>query len=144
MCFDIFGNLMNIGGKFLNGIELSSSEKILNKIQYLTVLTQFICHRKPERTFNVRGHYFPVCARCTGFYIAAFSYFIFVYFFYVQYNMMLIIFSILMLLPTFLDGFTQLLGSRESNNILRLFTGLIGGVGLAILIKAIKWMIIMG
>ena len=144
MCFDIFGNLMNIGGKFLNGIELSSSEKILNKIQYLTVLTQFICHRKPERTFNVRGHYFPVCARCTGFYIAAFSYFIFVYFFYVQYNMMLIIFSILMLLPTFLDGFTQLLGSRESNNILRLFTGLIGGVGLAILIKAIKCMIIMG
>jgi len=57
---------------------------------------------------------------------------------------MLIIFSILMLLPTFLDGFTQLLGSRESNNILRLFTGLIGGVGLAILIKAIKCMIIMG
>jgi len=79
MCFDIFGNLMNIGGKFLNGIELSSSEKILNKIQYLTVLTQFICHRKPERTFNVRGHYFPVCARCTGFYIAAFSY-LFIFF----------------------------------------------------------------
>ena len=49
-----------------------------------------------------------------------------------------------MIIPTFLDGFTQFLGLRQSNNMLRLLTGLIGGVGLAILIKAIKWMIIMG
>jgi uncharacterized membrane protein len=49
-----------------------------------------------------------------------------------------------MLIPTFLDGFTQLISLRESNNLLRLFTGLIGGVGLAILIKAIKWRLIMG
>jgi uncharacterized membrane protein len=49
-----------------------------------------------------------------------------------------------MITPAFLDGFTQLLGSRESNNVLRLITGLSGGVGLGIIIKAIKWMIIMG
>ena len=110
----------------------------------LNILTQFICHRIPDRTFSIRGHYFPVCSRCTGFYIAAFSYFIFVYFFYVQYTSILIFIAIMMIIPTFLDGFTQLLGSRESNNILRLLTGLIGGVGLAILIKGIKWKIMMG
>jgi len=110
----------------------------------LNLLTRFICHRIPERTFNIRGHYFPVCSRCTGFYIAAFSYFIFVYFFYVHYTVMLIIFAIIMIIPTFLDGFTQLIGSRESNNILRLCTGLIGGIGLGILIKAIKWIILTG
>ena len=110
----------------------------------LNLLTRFICHRIPERTFNIRGHSFPVCARCTGFYIAAFSYFIFVYYFYVQYTSTLIILAIFMLIPTFIDGSTQLIGSRESNNMLRLLTGLIGGVGLAILIKAIKVMIIMG
>jgi uncharacterized membrane protein len=49
-----------------------------------------------------------------------------------------------MLIPTFLDGFTQLISFRESNNLLRLLTGLIGGVGLAILFKAIKLKIIMG
>lgn len=49
-----------------------------------------------------------------------------------------------MVIPTFADGFTQLLGFRESNNILRFTTGLIGGLGLGILIKSIKWMIIMG
>jgi uncharacterized membrane protein len=48
-----------------------------------------------------------------------------------------------MLLPAFLDGFTQLLNYRISNNQLRFFTGLIGGVGLGILIKALKWAIIM-
>ncbi len=110
----------------------------------LDVFKRFICHRIPERTFNIRGHYFPVCARCTGFYIGAFSYFAYVYFFYVHYTVMLIMFSIIMIIPTFLDGFTQLIGSRESSNILRLFTGLIGGVGLGILIKAIKWIILTG
>ena len=46
-----------------------------------------------------------------------------------------------MLIPPFFDGFTQLIDSRESNNILRFFTGLLGGLGLAILVKALKWMI---
>jgi uncharacterized membrane protein len=124
--------------------EDSTSTNFKSQISNLDLLTRFICHRIPERTFNIRGHYFPVCARCTGFYIGAFSYFIYVYFFYVQYTFTLIIFAILMMIPTFLDGFTQFFGSRESNNMLRLCTGLLGGVGLAILLKAIKWIIIMG
>jgi uncharacterized membrane protein len=44
-----------------------------------------------------------------------------------------------MMIPTGLDGFTQLIGSKESNNTLRLLTGLIGGIGIAIIIKSIKW-----
>lgn len=49
-----------------------------------------------------------------------------------------------MLVPAVIDGMTQLIGPRVSNNNLRLFTGLMGGLGLAILVKTIKWMIIMG
>jgi len=49
-----------------------------------------------------------------------------------------------MLIPTFMDGSTQLFGFRESNNLLRLITGLIGGIGLAILIKAFKYFILSG
>ena len=110
----------------------------------LDMFMGFICHRIPERTFNIKGYYFPVCSRCTGFYIGALSYFIYVYFFYVQYTTSLIILAILMIIPSLLDGFTQLISFRESNNLLRLLTGLIGGVGLAILFKAIKLKIIMG
>lgn len=115
-------------------MNLSNNENKIHRIAHKIP----ICHRMPERTFNIRGHYFPVCARCTGFYIGAFFYFIFVYFFYVQYTTFIILIAFLMLIPTFLDGFTQLFDIRESNNILRLFTGLIGGIGLAILVKAVK------
>jgi len=124
--------------------EMLSTKSESHRFHYLTVFTQYICHRKPERTFNIRGHYFPVCSRCTGFYIGAFSYFIYVYFNFVEYTIPLIFIAFLMIIPTFLDGFTQLIGSRESNNIFRLFTGLIGGIGLGILIKAIKWIILTG
>lgn len=110
----------------------------------LSIFTRFICHRIPDRTFNIRGHYFPVCSRCTGFYLGAFSYFIYVYFFYVQYTIILIILAILMTIPTFLDGFTQLIGSRKSNNSIRLLTGILGGIGLGVIIKAIKWIILTG
>ena len=105
-------------------------------------VSNLICHRIPERTFNIHGIYFPVCARCTGFYLGAFSYFIYAYFFYIDYTIYLVALGILMMIPTFLDGFTQLWGSRMSNNTLRLLTGLLGGVGLAIVVKAIKWVVI--
>ncbi|MGL6298553.1 MAG: DUF2085 domain-containing protein [Methanobacteriaceae archaeon] len=104
----------------------------------------FICHRKPERTFKIKNTYFPVCARCTGFYIAAISYFGYVYYFYVDYNIQLILLAILMLTPAAIDGLTQFYTSRESNNVLRFFTGILGGIGLGIILKAIKWYIYLG
>ena len=54
----------------------------------------------------------------------------------------LILFSILLLIPAVVDGTSQLKGLRESNNYLRFFTGLIGGLGLGIIIKAIKYYIL--
>jgi len=98
-----------------------------------------ICHRIPERSFFIKGHQFPVCARCTGFYISLIFYFFYAYYFYVDYNPALIIFAILLLMPAIIDGSTQLIKYRESNNILRLITGLMGGIGLGIIVKAIKW-----
>ncbi len=99
----------------------------------------FICHRLPKRTFKIRNHYFPVCSRCTGIYIGAFSYYIFVYFVYIQYNFALILMVVLMILPAFSDGLTQFFGFRESNNTLRFSTGLIAGIGLGILVKSVKY-----
>ncbi|OWT33348.1 hypothetical protein BGI41_02885 [Methanobrevibacter sp. 87.7] len=103
-----------------------------------------ICHRRPDRTFSYRGHYFPVCARCTGFYISIFAYFIYAYFVFINYTVYLMITAILLLVPAAIDGFTQLLGWRESTNYLRLITGLLGGIGLAILIKGFKYYLYLG
>lgn len=102
-----------------------------------------ICHRMPERSFFVKGYQLPVCARCTGFYISLILYFIYTFYFYVDYNIILLIFAILLLIPTAIDGLTQLFEYRESNNVLRLITGLMGGIGLSIIVKAIKWYIYM-
>ena len=113
--------------------------------KYYKFFTKFtLCHRLPDRTFCVKGHYFPVCSRCTGFYLGAFSYFLYVYFNFIEYTPSIIFIAFLMLIPTFMDGSTQLFGFRESNNLLRLITGLIGGIGLAILIKAFKYFILSG
>lgn len=101
-----------------------------------------ICHRIPERRFKIKGFYFPVCSRCTGFYIGAFSYFAYVYFYYVNYTSFLILIAIILLSPALFDGLTQLNGIRESNNTLRFFTGLFGGIGLGIIVKAFKWIIL--
>lgn len=102
----------------------------------------FICHRIPERTFKVGKWYFPVCSRCTGMYISMFSYYVFVYFVYVEYTPLIIITALIMGLPAFLDGSTQFFEFRESNNTLRFATGLLAGLGLGILFKAFKHVLI--
>lgn len=104
-------------------------------------ILNLICHRKPERSFFIKRHQFPVCSRCTGFYISLIIYFTYTYYFFVDYNAYLLTFAIILLIPTVVDGLTQLLEYRESNNVLRFITGLLGGLGLGILIKALKYFI---
>ena len=103
--------------------------------------TKLICHRMPERSFFIRGHQFPVCARCTGFYISLIIYFFYTYFNFVNYNIPLLIFAAILLMPTLIDGTTQLLEIQVSNNNRRFITGIFGGLGLGIILKAIKWFI---
>lgn len=119
-------------------------QKLLT-IKYNQFISKFpICHRLPDRTFKIGEWYFPVCARCTGFYIGTLSYFVYVYFNYVEYSTLLVILGFLMMIPTFIDGFTQFFNFRESNNNLRLLTGLMGGLGLGILVKTFKFLLLNG
>lgn len=104
-------------------------------------ILNLICHRKPERSLFICDYQFPVCARCTGFYISLIIYFTYTYYFFVNYNIYLLTFAIILLTPTAIDGLTQFFEYRESNNILRFITGILGGLGLSILIKALKYFI---
>ena len=121
----------------------SMTKKSQNRAVTKHFYHSFICHRIPERTFSIKGHYFPVCARCTGIYLGSFSYFALVSMVRVDYNVLLLATAVLMVVPTFLDGFTQLLGERESNNTLRFATGIMGGLGLGIMVKALKYFLLM-
>lgn len=113
-----------------------------NRFRYLTCvdtmnLTKYICHRKPERSFHIKNHQFPVCARCTGFYMGLIAYLICNLFYTHNYDLNMLIISIILMIPVAIDGFTQYAGLRESTNELRLITGFIGGIGLIIFLKII-------
>ena len=85
----------------------------------------FGCHQIKERSFMINNKQMPLCARCTGFYSSL-----------LLISPILCIFlkenihvSILFIMPLIIDGQTQFLGFRESNNVLRLITGLLAGYG---------------
>ncbi len=84
------------------------------------------CHRKKDRSIWFFGleHFF--CSRCMGILIGGSIGLVFVIF---QYRIDLI-WSVLLMLPLILDGFLQAFHYRESNNIIRLITGFMFGVGL--------------
>ena len=84
------------------------------------------CHRRKDRTIWFFGLENIFCSRCLGILIGGTVGLICVLY---QYRIDLF-WSVLLLLPLILDGFLQAFGYRESNNIVRLVTGFIFGVGL--------------
>jgi uncharacterized membrane protein len=101
-----------------------------------------ICHHLPYRTFNIWGYYFPVCSRCTGLYMGAILFLTCLIYFSIEYTFTLIIMAFIITIPCILDGFTQYLGFRESNNELRFMTGFAAGFGAAMFISLNLYMII--
>lgn len=131
-------NIILIFRKKMNNRNSRNKSKDSNK-KYRKSL---ICHKKPDRTFKIKDHYFPVCSRCTGIYIGAFSFFVYSYLFEVEYNIFTLLIAVLMLILAFSDALTQYYGIRNSNNAIRFFTGLIEGIGIIIFIKSLKFVLI--
>lgn len=84
------------------------------------------CHQLPERSFFCNGKQFPVCARCTGVFFGEVG------------AVVLALFRVFLrpsigfalLICMGLDWLIQELRIRESTNIRRLITGIMGGFGL--------------
>lgn len=91
------------------------------------------CHRIPERSFFWKGQKFPICARCTGIHLGYLSFPLFLFSFFTL-NLWI---TILMILPTYLDGLIQAFFNKESNNYRRVITGFIAGVGTMSLVSII-------
>ena len=95
-------------------------------------LLKKMCHGKPERCLWIKGSPFPLCVRCMGFYATLIAGILIgplaLFFYFPPSRIVLIIFS-LTIGPLAIDGWTQYLGWRRSNNTLRLITGLLAGLG---------------
>jgi uncharacterized membrane protein len=92
-----------------------------------------LCHNLPDRTIYFKNKPLPLCARCTGTLVGVFTLPLFHW--EIIGPSLTVIF--ILGLPAFLDGITQFVGWRESNNKLRLFTGFLLGMSIACLIVII-------
>ncbi len=99
------------------------------------------CHGIPERCFTIRGHLFPICARCTGLLIGIVAGFLVPA---IQSFGLLAATGLASVLvaPGLVDGLTQLVQRRESTNPLRFATGVIGGLGLAICAQILRFLLL--
>ncbi len=99
------------------------------------------CHGVPDRCFTIRGHTFPICARCTGLLIGVAAGFLGPATLHLG-PIAAIGVASLFVGPLLVDGFTQLAGLRQSTNPLRLATGLIGGLGLVLGAQALRLLLV--
>ncbi|WP_460373588.1 DUF2085 domain-containing protein [Methanocalculus sp. MC3] len=88
------------------------------------------CHRKKERSIPFFGLEKYLCSRCLGMYLGFVSGLFFVIVGFRLPFWILIPFFI----PMVIDGTTQLMGLRKSNNCLRLITGLLFGFSISFLV----------
>lgn len=90
-----------------------------------------ICHQRPDRSFFIFNKKIPLCARCSGIYVSFVIGMVFAIFninWLINFKLyQILVFFIIGIIPLLVDGFTQLYKLRESNNILRLITGLLTG-----------------
>ncbi len=89
------------------------------------------CHQIAERSFFINGNQMPFCSRDVGLFVglAAASGVVT----FVRYKVRPLL-ALLGLVPIGLDGGLQMLTDYESNNLLRVATGLLAGVALALLL----------
>lgn len=83
------------------------------------------CHQRPDRSFFINGHQFPVCARCTGVLLGE----VLALFLY-RILSLCILLLIAFCAPMLLDWLIQFLRIRESTNLRRLITGMLCGYAL--------------
>lgn len=84
------------------------------------------CHQLAERSFFYKGYQFPVCARCTGVTIGQFLSLLFnIFKFKLPFKI-----NFFMLFIMWFDWFIQYIKLKESTNLRRLITGILGGFGI--------------
>jgi len=89
------------------------------------------CHQIAERSYFLNGNQMPFCARDLGLFFGIVAAFGLLTFYRFKINP---VFVLLALIPIGIDGGLQLVSDYESNNVLRLLTGVLAGAALAMLI----------
>lgn len=108
-------------------VETSSKPKTLSYkkwIWWMEVGRRLGCHQMACRSFFVKGYQFPICARCTGVTVGLVV--AVVLFFFYRLPLWVSVACCAVMLG---DWLLQYFDIKESNNIRRFITGVLGGVG---------------
>lgn len=87
-----------------------------------------MCHGRIERSFLLFGVPMPICARCTGIYLGLLAALAAFKLIPLLRERVMRAVALVAILPLGIDGVTQLLGFRESVNVLRVTTGVVAGL----------------
>tara|TARA_Y100000310_G_scaffold345846_1_gene471167 strand:+ start:55841 stop:56350 length:510 start_codon:yes stop_codon:yes gene_type:complete len=87
-----------------------------------------IDHQIPERSFFIFGEQLGVCVRCTAIYVMFFVGSLLYPFFIKNDKLMEVRWLVIFIMPLLVDGFSQLVGLRESTNTIRVITGILAGI----------------
>lgn len=109
---------------------MTMTKRMTNKIPFRIYHALFSfgrnagCHQRSDRSFFFKGYQFPVCARCTGVLI---GYCITIpIYLLLRFNYRHCLIACLIML---FDWLLQYFRIKESTNIRRLITGVLGGFG---------------
>jgi len=95
-----------------------------------------ICHQYPTRSIWIFDRPFALCSRCFGGYLGlGISYFII---HPKQKYLFRLLKGIILVIPGITDGIFQLMTIYESSNIIRLITGILGGIGIFYILYPFK------
>ena len=99
-----------------------------------------ICHREEDRCIKLFGHTSFLCARCTGILIGFVLALFICYLPFLNITLPWLI-SVGLMAPLIVDGSTQFIGLRESNNILRFISGILFVPGFYLTWGWLRWLI---
>lgn len=101
--------------------------RLIAESKYFYGALKIVCHQMPTRCFWVFGSNMALCTRCFGIFLALFLTGLFMGI--KRIDNMYWKTALVLIFPTVLDGFTQYIGLRSSNNLIRFVTGFLAGIG---------------
>jgi uncharacterized membrane protein len=123
--------LVDLSGR-VGGHENESQFKDLGAVPHAMYwLGDAECHQISDRSYFVNGNQMPFCARDLGLFLGLAVGFGFVSFYRLKINPIL---ALMGFVPMAVDGGIQAITSYESNNPLRLVTGIIAGIAGSLLL----------
>lgn len=103
-------------------------------LKFMDIGKKLGCHQRSDRSFFVKGYQLPICARCTGVlmgYVLALPIILFLK------SSIWIYISIPFCVIMFSDWYIQFLRIKESTNLRRFITGILGGIGIILIFALI-------